>query len=299
MASTDEPVILRRTSNLQLESGLPELSHVVLDTLWHGNAQGTVREAGEWRSRCDVAVVVIDSMPPDNFIPTEQWPVPDLIVTPYLNAERFREPPGNCRWLQGAQYALLDTAYHSARVVDPASDACGILISCGGSDPDRLSQRLLQIMAAGQQPVDVVVGPLFDSTLIQELQTICRARPHLKLHYQPQSLASLIAGSQLVVGRPGLLRYEAAALGRPALYLARGEDYRNYYEGFQEAGLAEFYFESDADGEQNFLHRAQALSEYATSVDSWRLNDVAHTAVDALGAQRVLKHILDTPARRH
>ena len=73
----------------------PDISHVIVDVLHHGNHRSTeqVDEIYCARAEADpVDITVIDSMPPLHFIehPTR---LPQRIITPYLDAARHRPRP--------------------------------------------------------------------------------------------------------------------------------------------------------------------------------------------------------------
>ncbi len=201
--------------------------------------------------------VVIDSMPPDHHVPMRDRRDPDALVAPYLGA---RAPDGFAgRWLGGARYAILDVEYAATRPSAPARLPRRALLSCGGSDADGLSLPAARALARAGLHVDVVVGPLFDVRARTELVEWCAADTRRTTHDAPESLATLIARADVIVGRPGLLRYEAAALGRYGVYLARGPAYRDYYAGFAAAGLAEISCETCTAERVRFIGRLAAL----------------------------------------
>jgi hypothetical protein len=71
-----------------------------------------------------------------------------------------------------------------------------------------------------------------------------------------------MAKSALVVGRPGLIRYEAAALGRNTILYSETDSYYEYYKTFSLGGMGKIFFERDRGGENCFL---QELKQVASS----------------------------------
>ena len=208
-------------------------------------------------SKSPAVVGVIDSMPPDHYAGTDT-PPPDLLFTPYLNADRFHSTPNAAKWCYGPKFSVISREYAA---IDPSDgwDAGRVLVTCGGADPDGLSVKIAQQLAQADIPADIVVGPLFSATIRDELTTLAAENPNWALHHAPNSLAHLIGGAAFVVGRLGLTRYEAAALGRSGLYLSAGTAYRAYLEGFEAAGLARIFFDGDTDGTDRFLAEIAAL----------------------------------------
>lgn len=279
---------------------LPPGVPVVLDTLHHGNAAITEAAVQALRA-AGHRTAVIDSMPPDHLPAPDAASAPDLLITPYLGAALHRPPPA-CRWLAGAAYAMLPEAFRAARRridADPAASGAGgtaVLVACGGADPSGLSVRLAEIVAQGPHPIDVVVGPQFDATVCARLDTLAAAQPRVTLHHGLTSLLPLYLRAGLVIGRPGLVRYEAAVLGRSGVYLWERAEYLAYFRGFHASGVAEIYLTQDAGGEGAFLARVRALTQTPALPEVPQARAMA--AVDGQGARRVAQalHKMGEPA---
>lgn len=248
-------------------------SHIVADINYGGNADRAASEIARLAAGTAL-VTVIDSMPPDHFV-AHPGGAPDLVVTPYLHADRFRPPPACREWLFGGDMAIIDPQYAEMAGHAPSTPP-RILVSCGGSDPENLTDTILDVLRPLGHPVDVVVGPLFD-------QRTRRGFDNVTVHQAPAGLAVLVAQASLVVGRVGLLRYEAASLGRQGVYLQHGPEYRDYLEAFSKAGVAEIFFE-----QTRFLKRLEDVGP-----NDFVHNQAAQEAIDGLGAERVAKAILN------
>jgi len=265
-----------------------EFGHVIFDICYDGNR---ARAEAEILKACDAisSITVVDSMPPDHFCPTVSTGqrYPDLVVTPYLDAEKLREPPPALRWKTGPEFAILDSSYARA-AQDAIKFPLGlrILVTCGGSDPTELSLVCLNALGHFSGNIDLVVGPLFSEDLVAKLQIAASKTRNLQLHFRPATLAPLLCNTSLVVGRPGLIRYEAAALGRNSVFLSETESYKDYYKNFQSAGLAEMYFSTETGGIDSFVHR---LSHLHPQDPLFNPNLHGRTVVRCDGA----KHFLD------
>ena len=246
----------------------PEAS-VVLDTLHHGNVEATTRIV-KWLKARGNFVAVIDSMPPDH-LPADRVEVsPDLLITPYINSEQLRPAPV-CKWLAGPKFAILRSGFLEARKrilqtrgirdnhAQEVEKEKAILVACGGVDPTNLSTRIVRACIKGTHPVHVIVGPQFETKTVNELSRLSAKYKQVKLHKNIFNLEELYLRSALVVGRPGLLRYEAAVLGRMAVYLWESSAYVNYFRAFADKGLAEIYFDNQ-EGVLEFMGRISALA---------------------------------------
>lgn len=266
------------------------ITHVLTDICRAGNSDAAAREIGSL-AKTSAVVGVIDSMPPDHYAGTDTLP-PDLLFTPYLNADRFHSAPNARRWCHGPRFAVLSKDY-AAIDAEGGWDAGRVLVTCGGSDPDGLSVRIAGELAKADIPADIVIGPLFSDTVRGELTRLAAEHPNWALHHAPKSLARLIGGAAFVVGRLGLTRYEAAALGRSGLYLSAGSSYRAYLEGFEAAGLARIYFDGDPEGTTRFLSDIAALKDPAIRETLFRPNRTAMQVVDGNGAANMIEEMLN------
>ena len=259
-AAFDGARLIEGVETLDL-AALPPGALVILDSLHSGAAPEAVALVRRLKAQ-GAQVAVIDSMPPDHFPhDAPQEASPDWLITPYVGAGRLRPAPQDGAWLAGEAYAILPQAFAACPAFDPASDR--ILVLCGGADPSGLSARLAGALMDGVHPIDVVVGAHFSSTLVADLKALARRSRNLSLHHAPDSVLPLYEGARLVIGRPGLIRYEAAALGRPALYLAEGDAYLEYFRAFRQAGYADIYLSAEADGEARFWKKIQEIASGA------------------------------------
>jgi UDP-2,4-diacetamido-2,4,6-trideoxy-beta-L-altropyranose hydrolase len=267
-------------------------AHIVLDTLWNTNAIAAHKEVTQLNKVSTARISVIDSMPPDHFICSNC--TVHALLTPYLDADKYRPaPPKKTQWLMGPEYSLLGAEYEMYKQQDDSSNPPSILISCGGSDTDQLSLTITKLLIDSGVTLDVVCGPLFDSSLSSALEKIAAHHTNVHLHHQPPSLAPLIANTSLVIGRPGILRYEAAALGRPAVYLAKGYAYRDYYCGFSSSGIANIFFDTESNGQEQFATHIKQLAQQIHTDKFSNHNPIAGSLVNTNGARKFIDELLE------
>lgn len=274
--------------NASLDWLTPGISHVITDINWHGNGLGASEEVAGLVAQ-GATVAMIDCVPPDEYI--DQPSPPALIITPYLNARTLRPVPPNAPWEAGARFAILSPDYAALRA-HPPERAERILVTCGGSDPDGFSLDTVEALLNSCVPLDVIIGPLFDTATRASLAALAQAHPRIVLHDSPDTLTPLIAGAALVVGRAGLIRYEAACLGTYGLYLAGGDAYADYFRRFTARGFAEIYQEGQNGGRAAYLQRLRALADPALRAPLVRRNAAAMAAVDGNGAANVIDAVL-------
>jgi hypothetical protein len=131
-----------------------------------------------------------------------------------------------------------------------------------------------------------------DGLSVGGAQAAAQAQGQISLHDAPATLAPLIARAALVVGRAGLIRYEAASLGIYGLYLAGGDAYAEYFRRFTARGFAEIYQEGQNGGRAAYLQRLRGLTDPAARVPLMQRNAAAMAAVDGRGAANVIDAVL-------
>jgi len=138
--------------------------------------------------------------------------------------------PAHCLTLIGPHYALLRDEFVQRRqeptalTVSPSIRR--VLISFGGSDPDRFTEQLLRALHALSQQtaelnglarcaIDVVVGNAYPDLVA--LKALTDGMAHTTLHIQTQQMAQLIASADLCIGATGGSTWERALLGCPTM----------------------------------------------------------------------------------
>lgn len=269
---------------------VPGLTHVIVDLNFGGGAPAAAKEVANLRA-FGLHVTVIDSLVPDHFVTKTGSIQPNLLVSPYANARGLRPPPETEDWIVGAEYVIFGPELIEAQTQAPRPLGDRILVTCGGSDPSGLSQVILDALAEVDLPVDLVIGPLFAKNLAEELRHTASQFDNIQVHRAPSTLVPLIENAGLVVGRPGLTRYEAAALGRPGLFLVEGDSYRDYFKAFDASGLGRMCFDSDPGGKDLFVRLLSSLSTEDGRRELFRVNHTGLASVDGLGAQRIIEHL--------
>lgn len=285
---------------IEIQSGSVDwISHIpngwplIFDICYSNNSQAAEFEIA---TACDIStkVTVIDSMPPDHFmgVKLDGELIPDVVITPYYLANEYRPKPLARYWGVGPRYCVLDDAYGSYSLKSNAiPDQKRILITCGGSDPTGLTVKCIEALMNFEGCLDVVMGPLFTPQLCSELKLLEQLNTRIKLHQQPECLASLIANAALVVGRPGLIRYEAASLGRNTILYSETDSYYEYYKAFSSSGMGKIFFKCDVDGEKEFIQELKRVAFVGKGDAMFKFNSLSKNIVQSNGIDNVLNLI--------
>lgn len=212
---------LRRQQPKLLLTAIDDLANrpLPVDLLLDQNFQAPDRRCGAdlQRSHDDSALPHGDPLPAHGDYAQTPWRYQGLL-------------PANCLTLIGPHYALLRDEFVQRRceptalAVSPAIRR--ILISFGGSDPQRFTEQVLRALHALSQQtakldwlarcaIDVVVGSAYPDLVA--LKALTDDMAHATLHIQTQQMAPLIASADLCIGATGGSTWERALLGCPTI----------------------------------------------------------------------------------
>ncbi len=213
----------------------------------------------------------------------------DMLVMPYIGANI------NCNseWeiLQGSDYAILSSDYFNLPTRTIQKFANRILISCGGSDPKNFSIAILEALELIPEflEVRIVIGPLFHEKLIQELEIVSsKSRHEISLIRSPNSLADHMIWSDIAMATTGLIKYELAATGTPAILMSIDKMHELVNEPFSKIG-------SSVDIDINMSSRDIADKVFTLLIDYNArviMSGLGREKIDGLGASRLMEKIL-------
>ena len=197
------------------------------------------------------------------------------------------------RLLLGASYCLLreEFAIEPDRLIRP--DVNRVLITVGGSDPQHLTERLLdwtrEVLPAVQ--LDVIIGPFFD-----QLLDIADAR--ITLHHDPANMRDLMLNCDLAICSGGQTALELAATGTPVLALQLADNQARNLAGLSHAGTLQLAgCSKDADLAERVMRGVGELS--ADPMHRAAMSAQGRTIIDGRGAERVAQAILDEVYGEH
>lgn len=235
-------------------------------------------------------VVLIDALGDEVFYKNLECFSIDILVIPYVGADNISDP----KWslLRGADYAILSSDYSELPTRTIRRLANRILISCGGSDPKNFSIAILKALELIPSflEVRIIIGPLFEEDLIRQLMAApLWSRHELNLIRSPISLAEHMLWCDISIATTGLIKYELAATGTPAILMSVNKMHALVNEPFSRLGSS-----IDIDIKlppHEFAARVSTLLiDYNARV---AMSDAGKEKIDGFGTRRLMKKILE------
>ena len=169
-------------------------------------------------------IVIIDSMPNNALASRLAKFFFDILIIPYVcktkHIDNFKNE------LFGPKYAILAPQYENLKSRKINKIANKILISTGGSDPTNLSLIILEALVRFNKKLEIkiVIGPLFSNYLKLKIKLACfvsgLSKHSISLISPSECIADLMLWSDLTVTSSGLIKYELAVTGTPAITIS-------------------------------------------------------------------------------
>lgn len=166
-------------------------------------------------------IVVIDALGEQALAPQMPDMPIDILVAPYVGSTSSENPLWH--YLEGPSYAILSSAYIDLPERIVREDANRILISCGGSDPRKLTALALNGIEEISKilEVRVIVGPLFSKNFKATLKGQASSSKHsIELIDSPATLAEHMIWCDLAIATTSLIKYELAATATPGVLIS-------------------------------------------------------------------------------
>lgn len=166
-------------------------------------------------------------------------PVSDIVIIPYVGAERLSLPKETtCKYLLGARYFVLGRDFARGQKANPRSRVERILVAMGGSDPESITLKVLDAFQNTELDVglDVVLGGLCQIRENQVCHALREYKGPLRVLRNVRNMAQVMAESDMAIINSGLMKYEAAAVGLPAIVISNNEYHSEVIRPFAEFG---------------------------------------------------------------
>jgi UDP-2,4-diacetamido-2,4,6-trideoxy-beta-L-altropyranose hydrolase len=218
----------------------------------------------------------------------------DVVLNQNLHADERMYPQREpyTRLLLGARYTMLRRDFIAAR--EPKRPtvpvARRLLVTMGGSDPDNITEKVLEMLQILELPGWEAVVVLGQGNPNAEAlsEIIVSAGLPVKLD-RNADMARLMLWADLAVTAGGTTVWELACMGVPAIAMSRGEQERLLLQAAAAHGIA-----IDLGPFQAVTPRELGKAVASLAFDEFRrakMSDAGRNFIDGLGASRVVEVI--------
>jgi UDP-2,4-diacetamido-2,4,6-trideoxy-beta-L-altropyranose hydrolase len=199
--------------------------------------------------------------------------------------------PNTCELLLGPRFALIGEQFRILRELKskPTPELRRIFVFCGGSDPQNLTQQVINEISFTELrdvAVDVVVGAqnkTFDREAALDLNA------NIEIHAAGGEFARIMSKSDLAIGAGGTTSWERMCLGIPSIVVSIAENQKSACEKLGRDGLVR-YLGTQSSLKPGAIRDAvvEAKTKYASLFDQIERGQIL---VDGRGCERVAEVI--------
>ena len=134
--------------------------------------------------------------------------------------------PDACEFLLGPRFALISQEFRRIREIKtkPASELKHIFVFCGGSDPQNLTQQVIDELSIDELSniaIDVVIGAQNKGFNREALHKL---KPNFEIHEAGAEFAQIMRRADLAIGAGGTTSWERMCLGVPSVVVSIAEN---------------------------------------------------------------------------
>jgi len=244
-----------------------------------------------------IKLVVIDGLF-DDTINSENYPVFDLLIQPYLETDLNKKYKA-LKILRGQRYVLLNSQYKLRKNIfyEKNMIAKSILICFGGSDPTLLTSYFTSFFIENfeflkKQYFTIILGPYMKENQKNKIITKLKNYNNVLIKTNISNIKPFLLKNDIFVMASGALsRYEAAACGIPGLIIGLHKDHDIQCKLYEEFGCALYL------GEQNNLTNSYFLKNIISLINNYefrlRMHKKGIELIDGQGSIRIANEILE------
>jgi len=217
----------------------------------------------------------------------------DLVIIPYCGADKLKlRNNSKTKYLMGPIYFPLREEFNNDSFV-VSKNAKKILITMGGSDPEKITLKVLNSIKNLTKYYEIVVV-LGEASNIEHKDidnVMVNYKGFVNVIRGAEHISQLMLESDLVITNSGLTKYELSALGVPALIISNNTQQALYSEDFSSYGSS-FHL-----GSANIVSDRYIMDSCVDLMEDYELrlsmSKKGKVLVDSNGLQRIGKEILN------
>lgn len=207
----------------------------------------------------------------------------DFLINQNINAEDLCYKTNvDTQLLLGAEYILLREEFKKSSSKDIRSNVCDIMITVGGADPHKLTEKILSYVGKMDYNFHVVIGPSFEDTHFTENFKA----PNIKFYYNAD-MCNIMKKCDMAISACGSTLYELSASGVPTLGIIIADNQNDIANKLNKMGIIKSLGWYDKISKENLLNDIDKLANDYLLRKSF--SEKASKIVDGKGAERITK----------
>ncbi len=209
----------------------------------------------------------------------------DFLINQNINALDFKYKANDAtRLLLGSKYVMLRDEFRNVPHKNIKEKPENIMITVGGSDPNHITEHILNCIKPLKYNFHVIVGPSFEKD--NNLKKF--SGENIKLYYNGDML-KIMQKCDIAISASGSTLYELAACGVPTLGLIAADNQQGIAEKMDELGILINM------GWYNKLPREVLINNITSFCDNFTLrkeiSERAKCKIDGKGANRIVESL--------
>lgn len=199
------------------------------------------------------------------------------------------------RLLLYPRYAPLREEFKNALPHVINSDVTDILVSAGGSDPERISEKIMKMICPAYEMIrfHFVIGIL--NPFIEKLKEL--EKNNIILHIDERNMSDLMKDCDIAISAAGSTLYELCACGLPTITYTLADNQQIAAEQFMKKDI--MLYAGDCRNNNFFLKSlCDCIDDLKTDERKrQRLSQKMQNLVDGYGAERIAEELLCKPMK--
>jgi spore coat polysaccharide biosynthesis predicted glycosyltransferase SpsG len=224
--------------------------------------------------------------------PKNHPPLSDVVVMPYVGAERLTVDHQACLYLTGPKYFVLPQIFATSPRVVIKKNVSNVLVAMGGSDPRNIGLKVLRALGKTtlKLRINIVLGgfsKISDATVASALK---HCNSQFAILRDCRNMAEIMSKSDMAIIGSGLTKYEAASLGLPSLVISNNAYHASIMEEFVEYATAIHLGDTDSVDDAQITEAAIRLMGDCEKRQG--MSVAGRVMIDGRGVDRIFSRVV-------
>lgn len=215
----------------------------------------------------------------------------DVVIIPYCGAQKIMlDSECNSRYLIGEDYFLLKPEF-TTKSYAVSKRPKTILITMGGSDPEKITLKVLNAISNLNQidEIIVVIGKASNISSSDIMKTIHNSKIKINVLNNLENISNVMLECDIAITNSGLTKYELASLGVPSIIISNNKQ-QAFYSDFFSSFKASIHLGYYNDINEKFIRDKclELMQKYELRVT---MSNSGKKLIDGNGINRIWKAI--------